>query len=78
MQVFNGDIVQIIPAPPNLFNKTADPDGDIYAPIVCIALTDEGGIYFCDTMSDGYIDLLQKGNIYQYDNFSGQYEEYCK
>lgn len=66
--------IQIMPAPSNLYNRTEDKDGYIYAPIVCMTIDGNGDIYFCDTDSAGYIVPIESGDIYEYVN--GEYQTY--
>ncbi|MGN5893794.1 hypothetical protein ACP6J5_09020 [Staphylococcus simulans] len=72
------DIVQIIPAPQNLYTRFYDElDGYVYMPIVCMALTNKGEVKFCD--ADGFgdieiIDLHGNNEIYKYNEKTKEYE----
>lgn len=49
-------IVQIIPAPKDLYATYRDTEGDITAKVVCLGLTNEGEVVLRDICSSGYIE----------------------
>ena len=60
--------IQIIPASENLFSKSyIEEDGVyLYSPIVCMALTSDGDIKFCDMDGSGYIDEIDTFMVVKY------------
>lgn len=60
------DFVQIIPAPMNLFTTHNDKGGEFYMPIVCMALSNDGTVVFCDTDSTGGIEEIPTTRIVRY------------
>lgn len=60
------DVIQIIPAPENIFAAYKDKDGEFYCPIVCMALLSDGEIHFCDTTSSGEIQNVIYGDLKRY------------
>lgn len=49
-------IVQIIPAPKDLYVIYRDAEEDIKSRVVCLGLTNEGEVLLMDVRSDGDID----------------------
>ncbi|MBC3134274.1 hypothetical protein [Staphylococcus warneri] len=70
-------IIQIIPAPKDLYNKEfLDEENEwVYSPIVCIALTSLNNIRFCDTDDLGYISDFGQGQIVKYDSSLDIYKQ---
>lgn len=63
----NDNVIQIMPAPENLYSAYISSEGDeIYTPIVCMALTKEGSIKFCDVDDSGYIDVVTSNDIREF------------
>lgn len=63
----NDNIIQIMPAPENLYSAYKSIEGDeIYSPIVCIALTKDGDIKFCDVDDSGYIDFVTSNDVREF------------
>lgn len=69
--------IQIIPAPENLFSKSyIEKDGVYrYSSIVCMALTSDGDIKFCDMDGSGYIDEIDSFRVVKY---SPELDEYVE
>jgi len=70
------EIIQIIPAPANLYFKQENEKEIYYIPIVCIALSADGDIAFCDSDDGGYIDIRLNGNVMKYDPSTGTYNPF--
>lgn len=72
--------IQIMPAPKGLYARYYDEtEGHLYAPIVCMALTNGHEIKFCDTDAYGVITPLEvdyKNPIYKYNTETKEYEVY--
>lgn len=63
----NENIIQIMPAPENLYALYHNDEGDeVGFPIVCMALTKDGDIKFCDVDDSGYIDISKSNDIREY------------
>ena len=68
--IYTGKILQIIPAPENLYIRYHDElEGYYYVLIVCTALCEDGKVRFLDTDSFGDIGLINdefKSSLYRY------------
>jgi len=49
-------IIQIMPAPKNLFAIYKNDNQEIESPIICLALTSDGNVLSMDMGTDGWID----------------------
>jgi hypothetical protein len=61
-------IIQIMPAPNDLFAEFAnddDPDNPFISRVICLALTDAGEIYLMDIDENGWIDKAESMNNFQ-------------
>lgn len=56
--MYNETIVQIIPAPKGIKAVYEENGEMIRTEIICIGLTDDGGVYFLDYSNDGSIDVV--------------------
>lgn len=65
----NENIIQIMPVPENLYALYHNDEGDeVGFPIVCMALTKDGDINFCDVDDSGYIDIAKSNDIRKYNS----------
>lgn len=60
------DVIQIIPAPENIYAAYKDEGKEFYSPVVCMALLSDGEIQFCDTTSNGEIENIIFGDLKRY------------
>lgn len=60
------DVIQIIPAPENIFAVHKDKGGEFYSSVVCMALLSDGEIHFCDTTTSGEIQNIIFGDLKRY------------
>lgn len=53
-------IIQIIPAPEGFYAVYEDEGKETYAKIVCLGLTEDGGVCFMDYDADGIIHIVNE------------------
>ena len=55
----NEKIIQIMPAPKGIYAIYKDGDGSLTrTEIICIGLSDDGGVFFLDYSEDGEINIV--------------------
>lgn len=52
-------IIQIMPAPENLYVVYEDDDGEFDSKIFCFGLTDEGEVVMMDMDGNGWLDVAE-------------------
>lgn len=63
----NDNITQIMLAPENLYSLYHNDEGDeVGFSIVCMALTKDDDIKFCDVDDSGYINIAKSNDIKKY------------
>lgn len=75
-QLYEEDVKQMMPAPPDLYVSYYDEENDesFFNLIVCMVLTEDNQIFFCDTCSHGEVEKIDPGRaIFRYNHETKEY-----
>lgn len=76
-QLYEEKVKQMMPAPLDLYVSYYDEENDehFFCLIVCMVLTEDNQIFFCDTCNHGEIEKIEMGrSIFKYNHETKEYD----